>query len=88
MRKQILDGEAGIIIFFADDDPDSTPILLYDNAMEGQRPCQPLVLFYAPVIVGLEHGKIGVFIEWVCLQIEARTVNVGDNDPDSLAQRG
>ena len=54
--------------------------------MQLQRDRDPLVLADAAVVVGLEIGQLGVFIEGVGLEVQPRRVGMGRADVRALGQ--
>ena len=86
MGEQIVDGEHRVPLILADDEVDEGPVRLYHNPMHGQRHCHPLVLLYTAVIVRPKEREIHVFIERILFEIEAGSVNVGNNDLHALGK--
>ena len=67
MGQKIVDDELGIGGLVADGDLHGLAVGLDHHAVELQGHGDPLILPHAAVVVGLEVGKLGVFIEGIGL---------------------
>ena len=58
-----------------------------DDAMDGQRERDPLVLLDAAIVMRVEQGYVGVLVERVLLGVETRRVDVGAQDVEAVLER-
>ena len=86
VRQQVGDDELRVALVLADVDGDRGAVALDDDAVEGQRDGGPLVLLDAAVVVGLEEREFILLIKRVRLEVEARGVDVGRRDAQTLVQ--
>ncbi len=86
VRKKVGDDELRVALVLADVDGDRGAVALDDDAVEGQRDGGPLVLLDAAVVVGLEEREFILLIKRVRLEVEARGVDVGRRDAQTLVQ--
>ena len=63
MGQQVADAEHRIRRIFADADFQHLAALLHHDAVERQRGGSPLVLAYAPIVMGLEQRQITLLVE-------------------------
>ena len=86
MDQQVGDAEDGVALVLAHADVDDGAVLLGDDAVDGQRDGDPLVLLDAAVVVGVEREKVVLLLEGVLLEVDARRVDVGAQDVDAGLQ--
>ena len=86
VRQQVVDDELRVGGIGADLDEDLAAVGADDLAVQLQRDRDPLVLADAAVVVGLEIGQLGVFIEGVGLEVQPRRVGMGRADVRALGQ--
>ena len=84
VRQQVGDDELRVALVLADVDGDDRAVALDDDTVEGQRNGRPLVLLDAAVIVGLEEREFILLVERVRLEVEARGVDMGRGDAQTL----
>ena len=86
VRQQVVDDKLRVGGIGADLDEDLAAVGADDLAVQLQRDRDPLVLADAAVVVGLEIGQLGVFIEGVGLEVQPRRVGMGRADVRALGQ--
>ena len=84
MGQDVVDIEDGIGVILADDDLDRGAVRLDDDAVQGERSGDPLILLDAAVVVGLEEAHAAILVEGSLLEVEAGGVDVGGRDADAL----
>ena len=80
MRKKVGDDERRIILIVADIYVNDFAVLLNDNAVDGKRYAEPLILADAAVVVGFEVCDLVALHERHLLEVEARGVDVRGAD--------
>ena len=87
MGKQVRDAEHGVGRILAHANLDGPAGLEGDDAMDGQRERDPLVLLDAAIVMRVEQGYVGVLVERVLLGVETRRVDVGAQDVEAVLER-
>ena len=87
MNEQIGDCEDRLVLVFSQDDIDLCSVLLDDDAVDGQRDRDPLVLLDAAVIVRIEVAEPVALIERILLDVDARRIDVGAQNVHALFDR-
>ena len=86
MRQKVRDDELRVGGVISDGDVNLASIAADDFAVQLQRHRHPLVLADAAVVVGLEIGKLAVFIEGIRLDVEPGRVGVRRADVRAVRQ--
>ena len=76
VNEQVSDAEHGVACVFAHVHALNAAVFFRDNAMNGERQCDPLVLLDAAVVMRVEQREIARFVERVLLDIQTRAVDV------------
>ena len=85
--QQIGDHQDGVILILADGHGDLAAVFFTHHAVDGQGHTGPLVLLDAAIVVGLEVGDLGIFVEGLGLQVQPGRVHMGGADVGALAHR-
>ena len=84
--QEVQHGKDRVMGVLADGELHPGAVGLDDHPVDGQGPGQPLVFLDAAVVVGLQKGQVGVFIERVLFQVQPGRVDVGGHDAQPLGQ--
>lgn len=76
VNEQVGDAEHGVACVFAHVHALNAAVFFRDNAMNGERQRDPLVLLDAAVVMRVEQRQIARFVERVLLDIQTRAVDV------------
>ena len=76
MYQQIGDEENRILLIFTDIQFYRGAVLLHHYSVNGKRNSNPLIFFYAAVIVSVQIGKSSLLIERILLNIQSGAVNM------------
>ena len=76
VNEQVSDAEHGVACVFAHVHALNAAVFFRDNAMNGERQRDPLVLLDAAVVMRVEQREIARFVERVLLDIQTRAVDV------------
>ena len=76
MNQQVGNEEYGIILGLAHIDLDRGAVLFHNDAVKSQRDGDPLVLFDAAVIMGVQIGDILILIQRILLHIDSGAVDM------------
>ena len=76
MRQKVSDDKARLARLTADRKLDGLAALERDNAVKLKRNGDPLILFYAAVVMSLEVAELVTFIHAYLLEVKARRVNM------------
>ena len=85
--QKIGNGKNGISLVLPHRHGDPLAVGADHHAMQRQRDGGPLVFFDSAVIVGFEHRKLCFFIKGTGLEVNARRVNMGGDNPHALFER-
>ena len=85
--EQVGDDEHGVGRIFAHRDGHDGPVGLGNDAVDGQRERDPLVLLDAAVVVRVEKREVGGLVQRVLLEVEARRVDVRAQDVEAMLER-
>ena len=87
MDQQVCNAEYGILLFLTDAHLHNRAILFCDDPMHCKRDCDPLVFFYAPVIMRIQISHFRILIERMLLQVKSRRVDVCAKNTHPFLQR-
>ena len=86
MGQKIRDGEHGLARLFPQNDRNALAVVAYDDAMQRERPGQPLVFVNAAVIVGLCLSYTDLFGQRALLEIQPGAVGMGADQPHTFRE--
>ena len=76
VNEQVSDAKHGVARVFAHVHALNAAVFFRDNAVNGERQRDPLVLLDAAVVMRVEQRQITRFIERVLLDVQTRAVDV------------
>ncbi len=87
MYKKIRDYQYRILLFLTDDNLFHRPVFSDHASVNRHRQGYPLVLFNPPVIVGVQIGHTGLFIQRILLDVQPWGIYVRTKNVHSFFQR-
>ena len=85
--QKIGNGKNGISLVLPHRHGDPLAVGTDHHAVQCQRDGSPLVFFDSAVVVGFEHRKLCFFIKGTGLEVNARRVNMGGDNPHAFFER-
>ena len=87
MGEKVGDAEDRVVLVLADGHGHRHAVLEGDDAVDGEREGDPLILLDAAVVAGVERDDLVLLLERVLLDVEAWRVDMGAEDVDTVLER-